>query len=358
MSPEPAALYTQAVRFLLVCLAFLAPLAAADLCDSIRTLVLAEAQRQDMPAISVTVIHNNRIACSVAYGWADLEQRVPNTTTSRHRLASLSKPVTAVLTMKLVEDEKLSLDKSVRRLMPNLPFKFDAVTVRRLLSHQSGIREYLSPSEVFSTTHYASLGEAAGSIFLKSPLLFEPGTKTAYTTYGYTLLGALLERATGQSFKQILETRLSGFSIDDFHALTPNRVRPYRKVAATGWENAPAFDASNKYPGGGMVASADEYASFLIQVNSGLLRKDSVTTMWMQQSLADRSLVPYSTLGWATGVRGDQRYYTHGALQPGTTTVMHWFPEMGAGSVVLCNAEGPDVDGLQERILETLLSQT
>src|SRR5437588_12850598 len=160
-----------------------------------------------------------------------------------------------------MEEGRLALDDSIRTLMPELPARYAPTTVRRLLSHQSGIREYASLDEVFSTRHYASLEAAARSIFVESPFLFEPGTKTAYTTYGYTLLGAALERATGKSFKQMLEARLRGFALDDFLALTPDRVRPYRKNAAMVWENAPAFDASNKYPGGGIISSAVEYAS-------------------------------------------------------------------------------------------------
>jgi len=86
------------------------PLAAADFCGSIRLLVRSESQKQNLPAISATIIRNNKIVCSIAQGWADLEQRVPNTIKSRHRLASLSKPITAVLTMKLVEKGRLVLD--------------------------------------------------------------------------------------------------------------------------------------------------------------------------------------------------------------------------------------------------------
>ncbi len=103
-----------------------------------------------------------------------------------------------------------------------------------------------------------------------------------------------------------------------------------------GWENAPAFDASNKYAGGGMVAAAVDYASFLIQLTSGqLLRKDSVTGMWTPQKLSDGTVVPYATLGWATGLRNEHRYFKHGGLQPGTTTIMPWFPDLRAGTVVL-----------------------
>lgn len=290
------------------------------------------------------------LVCSVALGQAVLEQHIPNTARGRHRLASLSKPVTAVLTMQLLEEGKLALNDSVRKFIPTLPAIYDAVTIRRLLSHQSGIREYAGLEEVFSTTHYPSLLDAANAIFLKSPLQFVPGTRT-----GYTLLGATLEHATGQPFRQLLETRMRHFLLDDSLALTPHRVRPYRKSAAGNWENAPPFDAS-KYPGGGMLATADGYADFLIQLSSGrFIRPESLRKMWTPQSLADGTLVPFATLGWATGTRGAHRFVTHGGLQPGTTTVMHWFPKLSAGSVILCNAEGPDLDILQNRILTILL---
>ena len=317
------------MRVLIASLILLGPLDASNVCGTIRALVRAEAQKQDIPAISVAILQHNQVACSISLGWADLEQRVPNTPKSLHRLASLSKPVSAVLTMKLIEEKKIALDDSVRRYLPDLQDRYDPVTIRRLLCHQSGIREYANLEEVFSTRHYADL-RAALAIFIESPLLFPPGSKTAYTTYGYTLLGAVLENATGERFQQILRKRLNMFTVDDFTALTSNRVRPYRKKADSTWENAPAFDASNKYPGGGLLSSADEYADFLVAVNSGrILRREPVAEMWTQQKLNDGALVPYATLGWATGMRHGHRFFTHGGLQPGTTTVMHFFPDSG-----------------------------
>ena len=86
-----------------------------------------------------------------------------------------------------------------------------------------------------------------------------------------------------------------------------------------------AVDASNKYPGGGLISSADDYARFLIELGSGrLIGPQSLAQMWTRQKLSDG-------------------------------TVMHWFPELRAGTVILCNAEGPDLDALQERILAILI---
>ena len=170
------------MRFLFLFVGLLKQLAAADLCGSIRTLVAAESKRQNIPGISIAVVQNNHVVCSIAQGWADLEQRIPNTAKSRHRLASLSKPITAVLTMKLAEEGRVALGDSIRKLLPELPPRYGAVTINRLLSHQSGIREYLDMAEVFSTRHYSNLEEAARAIFVQSPLLFAPGANTAYTT--------------------------------------------------------------------------------------------------------------------------------------------------------------------------------
>jgi len=346
------------MRVLAALLFLLEPSHAASVCGPIRALVRAAAQQQKIPAISAAIVQNSRVACSISLGWADLEQRVPNTPSSLHRLASLSKPVTAVLTMKLVEEKKLALDDSARRFLPALPDGYDGVTLRRLLCHQSGIREYANPDEVFSAKHYAGLHDAL-AIFVGSPLLFPPGSKTAYTTYGYTLLGAVLEQVTGERFDQLIRKELSGFLVDDFNAVIPGRVRPYRSKSDGTWENAPAFDPSNKYPGGGLLSSAEEYAKFLIAVSSGrIIRRESVTEMWTQQRLSDGSTVPFATLGWATGMRNGHRFFTHGGLQPGTTTVMHIFPDLRTGSVILCNAEGPALDRLQESILDLLVTGT
>ena len=100
--------YTRTMRLLLITIAFAGSLSGADLCGSIRNLVGAESQKQAIPAISVAVVRDNRLVCSLALGLADLEQRIPNKEKSRHRLASLSKPVSATLTMRLVEEGRVA----------------------------------------------------------------------------------------------------------------------------------------------------------------------------------------------------------------------------------------------------------
>jgi len=154
------------------------------------------------PGVAVSI--HNSVFYSKAWGFADVEQGVPLTSDSIHRLASVSKLVTATMIMDLVQAGKLKLDFPIRTYLTDLPGTYDKITVRHLLSHQSGIREYKVPDEAFSIIHYPTSRDAVKA-FVNDALLFEPGTKTEYTTYGFTALGAIAEAITAKSFQSFSE---------------------------------------------------------------------------------------------------------------------------------------------------------
>jgi CubicO group peptidase (beta-lactamase class C family) len=168
----------------------------------------------------VAVASNNKIVFSKALGKADVEQNEPLTNASVQRLASLSKPITGRIIMDLVEQGKLALDVSVRQYLPELPESYRRVTLRHLLSHQSGVRGYADEADVaFSTTHYATSREAL-KIMMAYPLTFEPGTKVEYSSLSFTVLGAAAEAVTDRSFQQLsadffTKHGISGFALDD-----------------------------------------------------------------------------------------------------------------------------------------------
>ena len=137
---------------------------------------------------------------------ADVENNVPAGAGTVYRLASISKPITATAVMQLVERGRVDLDAPVWKYVPAFPVKPWPVTVRQLLCHQSGVRHYRG-DEISSTRHYVDLTEPL-KIFKDDPLLFEPGTRTSYTTYGYNLLGAVVEAASGMKFADYLEANI------------------------------------------------------------------------------------------------------------------------------------------------------
>ena len=312
------------------------------------------------PGLSVAVSSRNKIIFSQAFGKADLEQNVPLTNRSAHRFASLSKPITATIIMELVQSGRMSLDGSIREYLPELPETYREVTIRHLLTHQSGARGYRNVEETaFSVVRYPSTREAIKA-FTDDPLLFPPGTKTDYSSYGFALLGAAAESATGRKFQELsadffARHRIS-FRLDDSLELLPGRVRGYLIDKNGKVWNARPYDLSIRYPSTGFVGSAEEYLRFVISVSSGqLLDHETVRVMWQPQKVSNGKPSVFG-LGWGVGeVRGN-RMVGHNGLLPGSATYVRFFPDAGVGVVVACNAEGArDLNKMLDGILELAL---
>jgi len=333
------------------------------------------------PGLAVAVASHNQIVFSKALGKADIEQDVSLTTTSVQRLASLSKPITGTIIMDLVEQGKLSLDTSVRVYLPELPALYQSVTVRELLSHQSGVRGYADEENVLlSTVHYATSRDAL-KVLMTYPLAFPPGTKVEYSSLAFTVLGAAAEVVTGQSFQQLSAGFFSkhdirGFALDDPYSIVPNRVhgylvdrslnlqfndgrvaeRDYLKGTNGEITNAHFYDISNRYPAGGFDASAEDLMRFVIAVGSGkVLKPETVSAMWTGQRTSDRTITVFG-LGWGVSDwKGKTKMVGMNGLELSTAASLRYLPDSGVGVALLCNAEG--AKGLPE-LLNDILEAT
>jgi D-alanyl-D-alanine carboxypeptidase len=353
---------------------------SASVPQRLESLVNARFEATRCPGLSVAVASNNRIVFSKALGKADVEQNEPLTNASVQRLASLSKPITGTIIMDLVEQGKLALDVSVRQYLPELPESYRRVTLRHLLSHQSGVRGYADDADVaFSATHYATSREAL-KIMMVYPLTFEPGTKVEYSSLSFTVLGAAAEAVTDRSFQQhsadfFTKHGISGFALDDPFAIVPKRVRGYlvdrnskiefndgrvmtrEYLNGTNGEitNARFYDISNRYPAGGFDASAEDLLQFVLAVGSGkVLKPETVERMWTAQSTSDGTKSVFG-LGWGVSQRKGKAMVGMNGTEPATTTFLRYFPDSGTGVALLCNAEG--AQGLPE-LLEDILIAT
>lgn len=332
------------------------------------------------PGLTVVVASKNRIIFSKALGYADIEQGVLLTTDSVNRLGSLSKPITGTIIMDLVEQGKLTLDTSVRQYLPELPETYQKVTLRHLLTHQSGVKGYTNAENVaFSVTHYATSREALKT-FMAYPLMFEPGTKTEYASFSFTVLGAAAEAVTGRSFQQLsadffAKHRVPGISLDDPLAIVTRRVRGYlvdpaskitfsdgrvvarEYLAGTAGEvtNARAYDISNRYPAGGFASSGEDLLRFVSAIASGsILKPDSVSKMWSAHSTSNGTKSPFG-LGWGVSQSNARPMVGLNGAEPSTTTFLRYFPDSGSGVAMFCNAEGAqDLPKLLNEILEAV----
>src|SRR5271170_1967048 len=262
-----------------------------------------------VPGISVAVVQDGELLWSAGFGMADLENFVPATPFTLFRLGSISKPITATAILQLSERGKLDLDAEVQKYCSAFPKKEWPITTRELLGHLGGIRHYNPdgkgdiPDD--SAKHFASMEESL-QIFASNPLVAKPGTKFQYSTYGYTLLGCVLEGAASEKYVDYVKENIFGpagmaeTQADDFFAIVPHRSRWYHKDKSGVVQNASVLDSSYKIPGGGLISSADDMARFEIALMAGkLLKPTTREVMWTPQKVADGSQNDYA-LGWGT----------------------------------------------------------
>ena len=295
---------------------------------------------------------------------ADLENSVPASPSTLFRLASVSKPITATAILQLWERGKLDLDAPIQKYCPAFPKKEAPITTRQLLGHLGGIRHYnkdnVGDIPYDSARHFTSMEESL-TIFENDPLVAPPGTKFQYSTYGYTVLGCVLEGASAQKYADFVTENIfrpAGMNVtraDDFFAIIPRRSRWYQKTKNGAVLNAGVLDSSYKVPGGGWLSSADDMARFEIAILANTLIKPATRElMWTPEKTLSGTAVDYS-LGWHTQNKYGLALYSHSGGQQGTSTSILLAPERRAGIVVLANLEGADVSSLSDQILRIAL---
>jgi len=287
----------------------------------------------EAPGVSVAASKAGRLVWSQGIGCADLEQEVPLTPISRLRIGSVSKPLTSALLGLLVEEGRLDLDAPVQTYVPDFPRKAWPITTRQLAGHLAGVRHY-KPGEFESRQHYATVREGL-EIFENDPLLFEPGTKFSYSSYGWNLISAVLEGAAHESFLSMMKRRVFGpagmahTSADDPTAIVPDRGRFYTRTDDTGAVvNAGYVDNSIKWAGGGFLSTAEDLVTFGNALLEGrLLQSDTLRLLWTSQKTADGKETEYG-MGW--GVRRDskgRRRISHSGGAQGGTAYLLIYPE-------------------------------
>jgi CubicO group peptidase (beta-lactamase class C family) len=326
----------------------------------IETLVGTEMSRQQIPAVSIAIGRSREGLWTSGYGMADLENFVPAKASTVYRLASISKPITATALLQQAERGKVDLDLPVEEYLDSFPRKPWPVTPRLLLSHLGGIRHYRG-DDFRSTRHYTSV-TAALEVFQNEDLVHEPGTAYLYTTYGYNILGAIVERAAGEPFIDYLRRHIfepaamDRIRDDDFAAIIPNRARGYAKTSGGALRNCDLADTSVKIPGGGLAGTAADLVKFALALNEGkLLKKETVAEMFVRRETRDGKPLAYG-YGVVIGEWQKRRRISHGGGQQGTATLLHLYPDDGLALAIMCNLEGAALVPLADQLAQVLLN--
>ncbi len=164
-------------------------------------------QKPDSPGCALAVVQNGKIIYTRGYGMADLEHDVPLRPNAVFRIASTSKQFTAMCILLLEKEGKLSLDDDIRKFLPEIPDYGSSISIRHLLHHTSGIRDYLTLQWLAgkSDFDYYTAGETVELLARQKELNFPPGEKFLYSNSGYFLLGVIVERVVGKSLREFAQ---------------------------------------------------------------------------------------------------------------------------------------------------------
>ena len=264
------------------------------------------------------------------------------------RIASVTKPMTAIAMLQLYEKGLIDLDVPIQTYLPEFPKKAKGdITIRQLLKHTSGIPHYASKWDAMSFTHYDSLTEALKA-FEDKELEFEPGTQYTYSSYGYTILGAIIERVTEMSYGAYMKKNIwdiagmKNTSLEEKGQEYSNKSKLYLKIGST-YIKSPKTDLSIIYSAGGVQSTADDLLKFGEAVLTNKL-VDSTSLDMMINATDDLAPAkgddPYG-LGWS--VYDDPelgKIIQHGGTQPGVSAFFSIFLDHKIVSVVLSNSFG------------------
>jgi len=337
---------------------------SADQLAKIEKAIAAFMAANHTPGASAAVVLGGKPVWSAGFGMADLENQVPATASTLYRLGSVSKSLTAVAVMQLWERGQLDLDAPVQKYCPAFPEKAAPITSRQLLAHLSGIRHYRPDSQGDvpddSARHFRDMGEAL-QLFASDPLIDKPGTHFHYSTYGYTLLGCVVEGATRQKFMDYIVANvfhpagMERTQADEHFAIIPHRTRWYHKTKNGTVVNAGVLDSSYKIPGGGLLSSADDMAQFESAILANRLTKLSTRDlMWTIPQPTEQKPSHYA-LGWFITDKLGVHLAGHTGGQQGTDTTFYIAPDRNAGVVVLANMDYADTTPVAEKILQIIL---
>lgn len=249
---------------------------------------------------SVLVAENGQVIYKKGFGLANMEWNIPNTPDTRFRLGSITKQFTATLILQLVEQGKIKLDGKLTDYLPDYRRDNGAkITVHQLLNHTSGIPSYTS---LLGFMNDVSRNPFKVDDFVKKfaskDLEFEPGSKFSYNNSGYFLLGAIIERVTGQTYEQVLKERIldplgmKNTGYDHHDSIIEKRAAGYEKTSE-GFKNAGYLDMSIPYAAGSMYSTVED-----LYLWDQALYTDRVLSAQSKELMFKPNLSDYA-YGWA-----------------------------------------------------------
>jgi CubicO group peptidase (beta-lactamase class C family) len=331
----------------------------APLPAEIRELIELHLVRKDFMGVML-VARGEEVLLHEAHGLANQEWRIPHTLEGKFRLGSVSKQFTAAAVLLLEGEGKWRLEDRVKQYLPDAPAAWEAISLHHLLSHTSGIPDFVREPGHEATLPLPSPPEMTYRRFRDKPLAFPPGEKYEYSNSGYVLLALLIERVTGERFHDFLQRRvldplgLQDTGGDGQRAIIPRRVAGYTHVPGQHGthRNAAYVDMSIPTGGGSLYSTSRDLLRWQQALFDGRLLPAAAV-----QRMTTAHVTTFGSNGYGYGLfigkqNGRLRIAHPGSIHGFMAVVIH-FPETRVTVVVLSNVGvGRPVDEIAMRLSE------
>jgi CubicO group peptidase (beta-lactamase class C family) len=313
------------------------------------------------PGCAVGVSLNGQSVFEKAFGLAEVEHNIPNTPATIFESGSVAKQFTAAAIVLLAQEGKLSLDDPVRKYIPELPDYGAPLTIRQILNHTAGLRDWGTVLELTGAgrgDRVISQDLALDVIVHQKALDFTPGSEYSYSNSGYTLAAAIVERVSKQKLPEFTAERFFkplGMSHtswrDDYQRVVPGRAQAYSRQGGEPWRlNMPFM---NVYGNGGMLTNVGDWLKWNAMLESGSMGAPLVEELEKTVPLSDGRKINYA-LGLIANDYYGVREISHGGATAGYQTYLARYPEKKVSIAVLCNGTAPGAAALTRRIADEI----
>lgn len=317
------------------------------------------------PGCAVGASRNGRVVYERGYGMANLETGTPIRPSSIFHVASVSKQFTAAAIMLLARDGKLSVDDDIRKYLPEIPDYGTTITIRHLLTHTSGLRdqwELIGLARGRFEEDRITEADVMDIVPRQTALNFKPGAEYLYSNTGFTLLGVIVKRVSGQSLRDFADERIfkplgmtSTHFHDDYTMLVPGRTSAYQpRIGKPGWRvSIPNFDV---YGATSLFTTVGDLLKWEANLDKPIVGDGAMfARMQTVTPLANGDTSNYG-FGLAIGRYRGARVVEHNGADAGYRAYVGRFPELGAAIAIACNGATANTTALARGVANVVLA--
>jgi CubicO group peptidase (beta-lactamase class C family) len=307
--------------------------------DNVDDYVKAQMEQRRIPGLALAIVKNGRVTKDEAYGMANLELKSPARKETVFEIGSVTKQFTAALVLILAEEGKLTLDDKINRFFSNAPEAWKGITIRHLLTHTSGIKNYTGLPG-FEMTKKLDAEKFVATLGVH-PMESKPGDAFKYCNSGYNLAGYIIEKVSGKSYWEMLRTRI--LEPLQMRATTSRDLKPIVENRADGYEIEAGklvnrdSDLTDVFAAGAILSTVGDVVKWNAALDNGKLWSEaSRAAMWSPMTLNSGVKYPYG-LGWRLDDHNRRRTIWHSGSTSGFTASLLRFPDEKLAILVLCN---------------------